>query len=369
VSARPDLARLPDSELDLLVSRAIDGDLSPEEEQELAAYLAAHPDARARYARMEEVVARLQKLPAPEPPFALATRVSSQVAERSRGLGAVSHRFGFYPPPGLVAAGIGLLALGGILASLFTAPKRADRVAAIQKKEGPVHVFFQDAPPTVPVPAAGTARVQTAGVSSEAESVIAAEVKAFDKKLEGMGAQAKAKDEANQSSANAGDVRRRDEVRIASADTAQPAPPFAPEAPAAAEKTSVGERAAPAPAAPAAEPRVALRQARPSEGRLADAEAETRRERGAAPEPAAFSVALTKGAGWRLTPPPPPPAGVRPVDASFRLAVDAAGHVVRVLREDGRAVAPELERFLVTLTFERRAGAAASEVEVRVILR
>ncbi len=372
MSARPDLARLPDVELDVLVSRAIDGDLSPEEERELAAYLAAYPDARERYARMEDVVARLQKLPAPEPPFALATRVSSQIAERSRGLGAVGHRFGFYPPPGLVAAGIGLVALGGILAALFTTPKRADRVASLQKKqEGPVHVFFQDAPPTAPASAAGGSRVETASAPSEAESVIAAEVKAFDDKLDGLGAQAKskaAKDQAKQASASEGDLGRSDEARIASADAAQrPAAPFAPEPPGGAEKTSAADRAAPAPAAaPAAEPRVALREARTAQGRLAAGEAETRREKSAAPE--GFSVALTKGAGWRLAPPPPPPAGAGPIDATFRLAVDDSGRVLRLVR-DARDLPPQLERFLSSLTFERQGVAAASEVEVRVVLR
>ena len=45
MSARPDLARLPEAELDLLISRSLDGDLSPEEAQELQAYLAAEGEA------------------------------------------------------------------------------------------------------------------------------------------------------------------------------------------------------------------------------------------------------------------------------------------------------------------------------------
>src|SRR5207244_106760 len=92
VSARPDLARLSEAELDLLISRSIDGDLAPEEQRELEDYLATHPEAMARHADTAELVSLLSKLPAAEPPFALATRVSSQVAERSRGLGAVGHR-------------------------------------------------------------------------------------------------------------------------------------------------------------------------------------------------------------------------------------------------------------------------------------
>ena len=345
MSARPGLATLPDAELELLVSRSLDGDLSPEEERELSAYLAAHPEARVRYAEMEAVVQRLHKLPAPEPPFALATRVTSQVSDRSKGIGALGQRFGLYLPPGLVAAGIGILALGGVLAALFGSPRRAERIAAMKKSdEGPVRVFFQEAPPAPTRVAAAQAAAPRR--QNEAERVAADETAALQKRADAPAAPAGASS-SSVAIADAKPEARMDEIAAKDRDSAV----LAEAAPRAAEPRAgfAPEPAAPAPAAKAA--------------------AESRRARSeVSADTGGLTVALVSGAGWRLVAPPPPPAGA-PADAKFRLVLEENGRVARVDRSAG-APSADMERYLSSLVFERAGAATRSrEVDVRVVLR
>src|SRR5450756_349911 len=73
VSARPSVPRLEGEELDLLISRALDGDLSPEETRDLETVLANDPAARRRKEELAGLVAEARALPAPAPPFALST--------------------------------------------------------------------------------------------------------------------------------------------------------------------------------------------------------------------------------------------------------------------------------------------------------
>jgi hypothetical protein len=140
VSARPFVPRLSDEDLDLLLSRSLDGDLSPEEEHDLETLLAHDPAAARRKEELQRLVAEARALPEPAPPFALATRVNSNVAEKGGRGGSVFHRFGFYPPPGTA---VGAMALLGIVVVAITVLKPAPlRVA--ERVEGPVDVFLTE---------------------------------------------------------------------------------------------------------------------------------------------------------------------------------------------------------------------------------
>lgn len=143
MSARPALALLPPEELDLLLSRALDDDLPPEEVEELERYLATDAAARRRRDEMAALVRSVRELPTPEPPFALATRVTSQVTERAHGVGASWNRLGFYPPAGLVPAVIAVAVVAALVYTLTGTPKPP--AAPVQEEEAaPVRVFFQD---------------------------------------------------------------------------------------------------------------------------------------------------------------------------------------------------------------------------------
>ena len=145
MSAHPQLARIPDEELDLLLSRSLDADLSPDEERDLERYLSGHPEARQRRDALAVIVADLRKLPPREPPFALASRVHNTVTEKSTGLASVWHRFGIYPVAGVVPAMAGVMALGLALAVYYDV-KRPPVVREVAQKrdEGPLEGFFQE---------------------------------------------------------------------------------------------------------------------------------------------------------------------------------------------------------------------------------
>ena len=140
MSARPFVPRLSDEELDLLLSRSLDGDLSPEEEQGLETLLAGDPAAARRKEELQRIVAEAHALPEPAPPFALATRVNSNVSEKAGRGGSIFNRFGLYPPPGMA---VGAMALLGIVVAAITVLKPAPRGVA-PRVEGPVDVFLAE---------------------------------------------------------------------------------------------------------------------------------------------------------------------------------------------------------------------------------
>ena len=140
MSARPFVPRLSDEELDLLLSRSLDGDLSPEEEHGLETILAHDPAAARRKEELQRLVAEARALPEPAPPFALATRVNSNVSEKAGHGGSVFHRFGFYPPPGMAVSAMALL---GIVAVAITVLKPAP-LRVVERVEGPVDVFLTE---------------------------------------------------------------------------------------------------------------------------------------------------------------------------------------------------------------------------------
>ena len=80
MSARPSVPRLEGEELDLLISRSLDGDLSPEEKRDLETVLASDAVARRRRDDLAGIVAEAHALPSPAPPFALSTRVNAMLS-------------------------------------------------------------------------------------------------------------------------------------------------------------------------------------------------------------------------------------------------------------------------------------------------
>jgi len=133
-------------DLDLLISRSLDGDLPGEEERELQSLLSSDPSARARYDAMARMVKRIEELPEPETPFAMATRVSAQVEADTKGLAASLHRFGFYfRPATLFVVGAGVVAVA-LAYTLRTPPQPAATVAQAKAPaavdDGRVTVFL-----------------------------------------------------------------------------------------------------------------------------------------------------------------------------------------------------------------------------------
>ena len=138
MSANPRPRTLAERDLDLLISRSLDGDLPAEEERELRDLLASDPSARARYEAMARLVGRLEEIPDPEIPFALATRVNSQVEADTQGLAATFHRFGFYFRPATVFVFVAGLVAVGLTYTLRHPPQPAATVAATGHLARPV---------------------------------------------------------------------------------------------------------------------------------------------------------------------------------------------------------------------------------------
>ncbi|MBK9090770.1 MAG: hypothetical protein IPL90_17715 [Holophagales bacterium] len=157
MSANPQPRPFVTGDLDLLISRSLDGDLPGEEERELKSLLAADPVARARYDAMARLVGRLEELPDPEAPFALSTRVRTQIEDDTRGFAATLHRFGFYFRPATVGVFIFGIVAVVLTSTLMTPPKPVATVAEAtdQSKvqpapapedDGRVNVFFAESP-------------------------------------------------------------------------------------------------------------------------------------------------------------------------------------------------------------------------------
>jgi hypothetical protein len=316
VSARPFVPRLADEELDLLLSRSLDGDLSPEEEHGLETILAHDPAAARRKEELQRLVAEARALPAPAPPFALATRVNSNVSEKAGRGGSVFHRFGFYPPPGMA---VGAMALLGIVVVAITVLKPAPlRIA--QREEGPVDVFLTEGesaanrprpePPEVskilPKEAARNRVAAAPAALAPAEPVPAAVVaSALQEKQDKQ--------------------RQKTEGDAATASARRQAAP-APALDAAAGQAAGG-------AAPAAKASGALANAEPAR---------------------AWSVAV-RGEGarrWMLRRAPEGRPSVASTQASaFRITLGAEGRVTSVRALDGRPVQPALLEFVRGLVF------------------
>jgi hypothetical protein len=352
MSARPLVPRLDPEDLDLLISRSLDGDLPAEEEQKLQQILAADPDAARRREELAGVVAALKALPNHEPPFAIATRVNVQVADRVKGLGATWHRFGIYPPPGLIAATLALI-VGLVLAGTFmTRPPRPVDVAARKvAPESPVEVFLQSSPKDAP--AASSAPEPKAKVAENQMRRQAAAGNASVSR-EAAGAPRDAERELSEKKAEVAldDRSRVDAVEKLSGEKVSGAAEVG-ASPSSVAESNAAPAAGAAPAPPAGHV-AALREAEPK------------------PEPR-WSISIVGpaeiAASWRLkkTPTTAPPQ--RPVQVLYRLTLDGSGHVVNARRERGPVVA-QVDELVRGLLFEPAGdGGEHRELEIEVTVK
>ena len=333
MSARPFIPRFSDEELDLLLSRFLDGDLSPEEEHGLETLLAHDPAAARRKEELQRIVAEARALPEPAPPFALATRVNSNVSEKAVRGGSLFHRFGFYPPPGLA---VGAMALLGIVVAAITVLKPMPPRAA-ERVEGPVDVFLTEGESAAKRPQPETPKI----ASKEAVRNRVAPAKPGE----------------------AGNVDARKKLAMQAPASVlaanEPAPPASEE-----EKVGQGERrqllskterdsetaeargqvaSAPALDAAAAQASSVAAPAAKVPGALANA------------GPARTWTVAVRGDGarrWMLRRAPEGRPAVAPVQASaFRITLDAEGRVTSVRALDPRPVPPALLEFVRGLVF------------------
>lgn len=405
MSARPSpLTRPSDEELDLLLSRSVDGDLAPAEEEELAKLLAADPEVRRRRDRLAALVEELGRVPAPAPPFALATRVTSNVLEKA---GAPGGGFGLAaraPRMGVVFVMMGALAFVFLYRYLMTGgvggQKPATQVAssetarkAAPAAEGPVEVFFLDskkqAPPAPAAPPAA-APVQVAEArpasrlqhANEAGSIAAPAPPEAERQLakgRAAGEPAPSRREADAYAPEAPSLAARSgsrDERAGDADALGRSEEKAKESKL--EVASAAPAPAPAPAAPAAAGALA-------EGRgvalRGDAEGTRSRPAGKAvmhDAPSApsgpgsgFTVAAPSGgaSAWRVERQPDLSSLPSPLGALYRLSIDGTGRVValRKLSCAPDSAAASVEKLLRGLSFVPVPGVATSgEVEIRV---
>jgi hypothetical protein len=352
-------------DLDLLISRSLDGDLPGEEERELKSLLVSDPTARARYDAMARLVGRLEVLPDPEAPFALSTRVRTQIEDDTRGLAATLHRFGFYFRPATVGVFVFGIVAVVLTSTLMTPPKPVATVAeatdpskvqAAQAPEddGRVNVFFaESAKKDVASPAA----VAAAPPAAAAPARVAA-----------------APDQ-NRANEAKGKVRQ-EPVLVASAETPREKEEpiaFAPERDALALAA-----AAPAPPSAVASRAVADESVAEGVSLQKSAGSDEKRLRASAPRAAGASrIAATvqvvgKAAGTLSVASPARLDGLTgPFEGSYRLDLDGAGGVTGVIRlVGGSGSEPSgLAARLKELSFAPdEAARTAGSVDVRVRL-
>ena len=355
MSANPEPRPVVTGDLDLLISRFLDGDLSGEEERELKSLLDADPAARARYEAMAALVGRLGELPEPETPFALATRVASQVEAESQGLAAALHRYGFYFRPATIGVVVAGLVTVAFVVTLRNPPKPAATVAvakappaAAPADDGRVSVYFtepgkKDAAPGAEAQAAPAAARPLADAPAKRA---ADEVKGTARQEPVLVASTEAPREKEESS-------------------------FAPETDAAPVAASAPAPSAPrAQAAEVAEERVAMQKSAAPEGARLRAAAPA--AVGGVRAPAAAAEVVGKAAGTlRIA------AGANldglsgPFEGTYRLELDGSGRVVEAVRLfGGSGTEPAgIANRLKAVTFApAEAARAAGSVDVKVRL-
>jgi len=360
VSARPDVPRLSEEDLDLLISRSLDGDLSPEEEQHLARLVALDPSAARRKADLAALVAEAKALPEPATPFALATRVNANVGERAGRPGSLGGRVGFFPAPGF--AKVALVVLGIVAAGIAVL-----RPAPRPRAEGPVDVLLYGPPPAAPAPrsviaeskparpdahAAGLAReADEAQPAREAEVRTLAKEKAIEPEAAGRKKEAAVRTSADAESEEKRtadlDRVRRNEVAAGNAPVAADAAPKqradrgegTAREQAAAKVTSAEALSAPAasPPPPAASALAAGAPAGASESRVARGWTVSVR-----------GDAVRRWSLRRAPDNPPPPRRT----AVYRVSLDAGGRVSALSRVDAGSADPRLDAFVRGMIFE-----------------
>ncbi|MFI5180614.1 MAG: hypothetical protein ACHQPI_04420 [Thermoanaerobaculia bacterium] len=331
MSARPDLVRLSDEDLDLLLSRSLDGDLSPEEEQQLENVLASDPRAARRREELSTLVEKLNALPDPAPPLGLTARTNAWTAERGQGIGAVWHRLGLFPPPTMLR-GIGALfvivLIGmSVLKTQSVRQKAAESVAATD--EGRVAIFFGERGPSSPAAKSPSAPSAPSAPPAPARAAVTA------------APSGNAPLQKSKVASAAPPSARRDAQAVAESAGAiggVPAPPARAES----AFQSVLDEAAPAGAS------AALRSAR---------------------TPFAWDVTVADAfvRGWALRRVAAiPPSAVAPA-VSYRITLDAEGKVVsaRALSE----TTAERDAAVRSLVFQKLAANAPAEIEITLAAR
>ncbi len=342
MSANPQPRPLVTGDLDLLISRSLDGDLPGEEERDLKSLLAADASARARYDAMARLVGRLEELPEAGTPFALATRVGSQVEADTQGFAATLHKYGFYFRPatfGVIAAGLVVVA---VIATLRNPAKPVATVAEVK---------------AVPAPAAGEDRMTVYLATTEKPKEEAAAPAAPAPAASGAPAKAKG-------------AGRPEQVLAAKAErpVGRDQAGFAPERDALADSQIASAEAVPRGRA-AAENEQAARQETASArlGAAAPAPAPPGAER-SSPR---LDLVGSSSAGVRLAAPARLDGLAGPFDGSYRLELTSSGRVAEVVRLFGGSGAepPALPDRLRTLSFASSTAAPlAGAVDVRVRL-
>lgn len=337
MSARPDVPRLAEEDLDLLLSRSLDGDLSQEEEQQLERLVALDPAAARRKAELAALVADVKALPELAAPFALATRVNANIAERAGRPGSLGSRVGFFPAPGFAKTALVILVIvGAAIAILRPAPKHVE--------EGPVDVLLL----SPPQPAGPAPRTLVAEAKPAARLGAKARQQDTDEILE--------RAPAGERPARKGEIAEKKgtekpEVVRQDAPTSNAVAETVPRQEAIREKGVVAggaisldapsRLAAVAPAAP------------PAAAGLAKAVA----------APSGWTVSIRGEAArrWALRRAPdvyPAPASSRP--AVYRVVLDASGRVASARPVGGGAAQPGLDAFVRGMTFEPLSQLAGS---------
>ncbi len=349
MSARPDVRRLAEEDLDLLLSRSIDGDLSPEEEREVQELLAGDPRAARRLEELSALVGRLKSLPDPAPPLGLTARVNAHAVERSKGMGALWHRLGLFPPPSMVRGIVALFAIVLIgISVLKTQSERQKAEEGAASDDGRVPVFIGERPPAAPAAPARRApepKAVAAKPAAKSEALRRDEAPAEAKKAAGN---LPSKEEGRTA------VFLQEEAAGSSADALAAAGGSG--APAGSEAESQARHAD---AAPMRKSKLAASLQAPEAPRPAAQ---------AAPS-VAWSVRVVSSDGWILkrAPDSRPSSSVR---VRLLVTLDASGHVREVRPAEGGLVSPEVEAFARGLLFERPpsaspvAGPLVVEIEV-----
>lgn len=176
MSARPDVRRLSGEDLDVLISRSLDGDLPPEDQKLLEEILASDSQAAARRDELAGVVAALGALPAPGAPLGMSARIAANASERSTGLAGVWQRLGIFPPPAMVRGaaavfaivviGISVMRSQGERAKQYEQMEATAVANAAERSEGAVSVFFQEKKEGPDANASGAASVPADAVAA-----------------------------------------------------------------------------------------------------------------------------------------------------------------------------------------------------------
>ncbi len=353
MSARPDLVRLSGEDLDLLLSRSLDGDLSSEEERSLAEILASDPRAVRRREELAALVGKLNALPDPAPPLGLTARTNAWTAERGKGIGAVWHRLGLFPPPPMLR-GIGALfvivLIGMSVLRTQNVRQKAEEPGA-EKNDGRVAIFFGErgaSSPSAQKPSAPRAPAREAVAAAPSvnaplqKSRIAAAEKSAEKKDAVMDELPFRPQPPKAEIARSEPFSARRDAASGAKTAGAVAGAAAPAAHSESVLSSARDEMAPSGAAPV------LRAAR---------------------APLAWDVtvanAFVRGWSLRRVAAPPPPASTPTV--SYRVTLDTEGKVVSARALD--ATTPEMDTAVRSLVFQKLTADAPSEIEIALAAR